>query len=62
MACAEAARLSIEARWRRQPVERVAAAVASSSVAGAKESLGITGSRSSDSSPTKRAKRASEPR
>ena len=62
MACAEAARLSIEARWRRQPAENVAAAVASSSVAGAKESLGITGSRSSDSSPTKRAKRASEPR
>ena len=60
IACAEAARLSIEARWRRQPVERVAAAVASSSVAGAKERRGITGSRSSDSSPTKRAKLARE--
>ncbi len=60
MAWAEAARLSIEARWRRQPADRVAAAVASSSVAGAKDSRGITGSRSSDSSPTKRANSASE--
>jgi len=52
--------LSIEARWRRQPLARVAAAVASSSVAGAKGRRGITGSCSPDSSLTKRAKRFSD--
>jgi hypothetical protein len=45
MACAEAARLSIAAGGASR--QTVAAAVASSSVAGANDSHGITGSRSS---------------
>ena len=55
MAWAEATRLSIEARCRHQLADSVAAAsVASLSMAGAQKSLGITGLRSSESSPTKR--------